>query len=417
MNKSTKPKIRFDGYTDDWEQRKLGDMVSFSKGSGYSKGNLKEDGTPIILYGRLYTKYETVISEVDTFVDEKKGSVFSNGGEVIVPASGETAEDISIASVVEKSGILLGGDLNIITPPEDMDSAFLAISISNGKPHNDMAKMAQGKSVVHLHNSDLEKIDLPYPNYDEQKRISGFFSDLDNLITLHQSKYNKLVEIKKSMLWKMFPKNGAKTPEIRFEGFTEDWEQRKLGDQMYIKSRIGWQALTRDEYLEAGDYYLITGTDIDESSHTVDLKRCFYVSKERYEMDDKIQVREGDIIVTKDGTIGKVAMVTGLDKPATLNSHLFVLRDLSGNLDNRYLLQMLNSHIFDAFVNSTKTGSTLTGLPQKTFVEFQFPVPNYEEQKLISGFFDNLDNLITLHQCKLEKLNKIKKSLLDNMFV
>ena len=186
------PEVRFPGFSRDWEQRKLGDMVSFSKGSGYSKGDLKEDGTPIILYGRLYTKYETVISEVDTFADEKKGAVFSKGGEVIVPASGETAEDISIASVVEKSGVLLGGDLNIITPADDMDPAFLAISISNGKPHNDMAKMAQGKSVVHLHNSDLEKIDLPYPSYAEQRRISGFFSDLDNLITLHQSKLERI---------------------------------------------------------------------------------------------------------------------------------------------------------------------------------------------------------------------------------
>ena len=206
-------------------------------------------------------------------------------------------------------------------------------------------------------------------------------------------------------------------PRLRFPGFTDPWEQRKLGDQMYIKSRIGWQALTRDEYLETGDYYLITGTDIDESSHTVDLKRSYYVSKERYEMDDKIQVKEGDIIVTKDGTIGKVAMVTGLDKPATLNSHLFVLRDLSGNLDNRYLLQMLNSHIFDAFVNSTKTGSTLTGLPQKTFVEFQFPVPCCEEQKRISSFLDNLDNLITLHQRELGHLKLLKKGLLQQMFV
>ncbi len=204
QNGAKVPEIRFEGFTDDWEQRKLGDMVSFSKGSGYSKGDMKEDGTPIILYGRLYTKYETIISEVDTFVDEKKGSVFSKGGEVIVPASGETAEDISIASVVEKSGVLLGGDLNIITPPDEMDSAFLAISISNGKPHNDMAKMAQGKSVVHLHNTDLEKIDLPYPSYDEQRRISGFFSDLDNLITLHQRELDKLVNIKKSMLEKMF---------------------------------------------------------------------------------------------------------------------------------------------------------------------------------------------------------------------
>ena len=203
-NSESYPEIRFEGFTEAWEQRKLGDMVSFSKGSGYSKGDLKEDGTPIILYGRLYTKYETVISEVDTFVDEKKGSVFSKGGEVIVPASGETAEDISIASVVEKSGVLLGGDLNVITPPDDMDSAFLAISISNGKPHNDMAKMAQGKSVVHLHNSDLEKIDLPYPCFEEQQRISGFFSKLDNLITLHQRKCDGLREMKKFMLRNMF---------------------------------------------------------------------------------------------------------------------------------------------------------------------------------------------------------------------
>ena len=200
----TVPEIRFPGFTGDWEQRKLGDLVSFSKGSGYSKGDLKEDGTPIILYGRLYTKYETVISEVDTFVDEKKGSVFSKGGEVIVPASGETAEDISIASVVEKSGVLLGGDLNVITPPGDLDSAFLAISISNGKPHNDMSKMAQGKSVVHLHNADLAKIDLPYPSHEEQQMISGFFFDIDNLITLHQRKLDQIKEYKKGLLQQMF---------------------------------------------------------------------------------------------------------------------------------------------------------------------------------------------------------------------
>lgn len=162
-----------------WEQRKLGELVTFSKGSGYSKGDLLKEGTPIILYGRLYTKYETVISNVDTFVEPKGKSVFSKGGEVIVPGSGETAEDISIASVVEESGVLLGKEIN---------SAFLAISISNGKPHKDMAKMAQGKSVVHLHNSDLAKIDFPFPIYEEQCRISNQFAELDNLITLHQRK-------------------------------------------------------------------------------------------------------------------------------------------------------------------------------------------------------------------------------------
>ena len=207
-----------------------------------------------------------------------------------------------------------------------------------------------------------------------------------------------------------------KTPCIRFKGFTDDWEQRKLGDQMYIKSRIGWQALTKKEYLETGDYYLITGTDIDEDKHIVDFNCCYYVSKERYEMDDKIQVYEGDIIVTKDGTIGKVAMVTGLDKPATLNSHLFVLRDLSGKLYNRFLLQVLVSHIFGDFVESTKTGSTLTGLPQKTFVEFRFLMPEMVEQMKIAQYLDNLDNLITLHQRKCDVLINVKKSMLEKMF-
>ena len=198
------PEIRFAGFTGAWEQHKLGDMVQFSKGTGYSKGDLRESGTPIILYGRLYTKYETIISDVDTFVEAKPGSVYSRGGEVIVPASGEAAEDISIASVVEKSGVLLGGDLNIITPPGGLDSAFLAVSISNGKPHEDMAKMAQGKSVVHLHNTDLEKIDLAFPGHVEQLQISEFFCGIDRIITLHQSKYEKLKQIKKSMLEKMF---------------------------------------------------------------------------------------------------------------------------------------------------------------------------------------------------------------------
>ena len=172
-----------------WEQRKLGDLAQFSKGTGYSKSDLKEIGTPIILYGRLYTKYETVISDVDTFADAKGGSVYSKGGEVIVPASGETAEDISIASVVEKSGILLGGDLNIITPSKEIDPSFLAISISNGSPHEELAKMAQGKSVVHLHNSDLEKIVLSFPRLDEQFQIGVFFGYIDNLITLHQREH------------------------------------------------------------------------------------------------------------------------------------------------------------------------------------------------------------------------------------
>ena len=205
-------------------------------------------------------------------------------------------------------------------------------------------------------------------------------------------------------------------PELRFKGFTDDWELRKLSEGTYIKSRIGWQRLTKDEYLFAGDYYLITGTDIDELTHSIELSRSVYVSKERYEKDEKIQVKEGDIIITKDGTIGKVAMVQGLDKPATLNSHLFVLRDISGELDNRFLLHVLDSPLFTKFVEATKTGSTLTGLPQKTFVNFMYYLPSKEEQQRISELLDRLDAILALHQRKLDLLKQLKQAYLQKMF-
>ena len=198
------PEFRFNGFANAWEQRKLGNVAKFSKGSGYSKGDLIESGTPIILYGRLYTKYETSISEVDTYVEAKDGSVYSKGGEVIVPASGETSEDIARAATVDKSGVILGGDLNVVSPNEDINSAFLAISISHGNSQRELAKKAQGKSVVHIHNEEIKNLVVPFPAKAEQNKIVEYFSNLDNLITLHQRKIDKLKNLKKAMLDQMF---------------------------------------------------------------------------------------------------------------------------------------------------------------------------------------------------------------------
>ena len=180
------PEIRFAGFTDAWEQRKAVDIADYSKGNGYSKSDLTETGTPIILYGRLYTKYQFAINEVDTFATPKNSSVYSQGNEVIIPASGETAEDIARASAVEKSGILLGGDLNILRPFNFINPLFLALTISSGEPQKELAKKAQGKSVVHIHNSDIQEVSVSFPTRAEQDRIVAVFRHLDNLITLHQ---------------------------------------------------------------------------------------------------------------------------------------------------------------------------------------------------------------------------------------
>ena len=182
----TEPEIRFEGFTDPWEQRKLGELCVFSKGHGYSKADIKNAGTPLILYGRLYTQYESRIEDVDTFAVEQDGSLLSKGNEVIVPASGETAEDIAVASSVRRSGIILGGDLNVVTPVSKLDPDYIALAITYSKAHDDLAKRAQGKSVVHVHGNDIAEVEVSYPSESEQRRISAVVLNLDSLITLHQ---------------------------------------------------------------------------------------------------------------------------------------------------------------------------------------------------------------------------------------
>ena len=202
----TVPELRLNRFDGEWEVQSLKELARFSKGNGYTKSDLVNSGNEIILYGQLYTNYQTVISRVNTFVLEtREKSVISKGGEVVVPASGESAEDISRASVIEKSGVIIGGDLNIIYPDENkVDSIFLALTISNGSQQKELIKRAQGKSVVHLRNNDLEKVVLHYPSMEEQRAIGAYFSNLDNLINSHQEKITQLEILKKKLLQDMF---------------------------------------------------------------------------------------------------------------------------------------------------------------------------------------------------------------------
>nr|WP_317430206.1 restriction endonuclease subunit S [Streptococcus lutetiensis] len=393
------PNIRFKGFTDDWEQRKLGELVTFSKGSGYSKGDLLKEGTPIILYGRLYTKYETVISNVDTFVEPKGKSVFSKGGEVIVPGSGETAEDISIASVVEESGVLLGKEIN---------SAFLAISISNGKPHKDMAKMAQGKSVVHLHNSDLAKIDFPFPIYEEQCRISNQFAELDNLITLHQRKCEQTKELKKFMLQKMFPKKGEKNPEIRFPGFTDDWEQRKLGEVADKTYGGGTPKTSIEEYWQ-GNIPWIQSQDLSENK-VFGVEPRKYINQKAIENSaTKIIPKNSIAIITRVG-VGKLALM-----PISYCTSQDFLSLSSLKINELYATYVIYKML--QIEKEKVQGTSIKGITSAELLSKKIDVPiKYAEQQKVGEYFSNLDCLITLHQRKCEQLKELKKFMLQNMF-
>ena len=201
----TVPKIRFKGFEGEWKKVKLGDIAKFTKGQGYSKSDLKETGQPIILYGRMYTKYQFVIDEVDTFANLKDASILSEGDEIIMPASGETPEDIACASAVLAKDIILGGDLNIMHfDLTKISTPYIALVITYSKTHHDLSKCAQGKSVVHLHNGAISRATISLPSLAEQQAIASYFTSLDRQISLQSQLLEKLKQIKSACLDKMF---------------------------------------------------------------------------------------------------------------------------------------------------------------------------------------------------------------------
>ena len=375
-----------------WEQRKVGDIAEFSKGVGYSKGDLRETGTPIILYGRLYTNYQFFLGEIYTFATPKDGSVYSKGNEVIIPASGETAEDIARASAVEKSGILLGGDLNVLRPFKFINPLFLSLTISNGEPHKNLAKRAQGKSVVHIHNSDIQDVSILFPSRLEQDRIVSVFRKLDNLITLHQRKLERLKNVKKSMLDKMFPKDGEVVPEIRFKGFTDAWEQRKLINYLEVSSKKNIdEAYRKEDVLSvSGDYGIVNQIEFQGRSFAG-------VSVAQYGVVDT-----GDVVYTKSPlkfnpygiiktNIGKAGIVS------TLYAVYKPLDNVYSEFVQIYFEQdaRMNNYMHPLVNKGAKNDMKVSN---ENALKGKVCFPSMDEQIKISEYFANLDNLITLHQ-------------------
>ena len=402
------PELRFKGFTDEWEERKLGELASFSKGNGYTKNDLVEFGEPIILYGRLYTKYETVIEKVDTFVNKKDKSIISEGSEVIVPASGESSEDISRASVVGKSGLILGGDLNIIKPVNYIDSIFLALTISNGSQQKEMSKRAQGKSVVHLHNSDLKQVNLLYPKLEEQQKIGSFFKQLDITIALHQRKLDLLKEQKKGFLQKMFPKNGAKVPELRFAGFADDWEERKLGELSNIVGG-GTPSTSNSEYWD-GDIDWYAPAEIGEQRYVSKSKKT--ITELGLKKSSARILPVGTVLFTSRAGIGNTAI---LGKEATTNQGFQSIVPNPNKLDSYFIYSRTNE--LKRYGEVTGAGSTFVEVSGKQMSKMSIMVPELSEQKKIGSFFEQLDNTIALHQRKLDLLKEQKKGFLQKMFV
>lgn len=394
MNKQQEPRLRFQGFTGAWEEKVLGENASFTKGSGYSKSDLTDSGFPIILYGRLYTKYENIIENVDTFVSCDKNALKSLGNEVIVPASGETAEDIARASAVYQQDVILGGDLNIITPNENIASPFLALTLTNGKSNQELAKKAQGKSVVHLRNDDLRACKVSFPSFPEQTHLGLFFRRLDSQIAESRAVLEKNHQLKKAMLAKMFPANGEKIPKIRFKGFEGGWKREILKDVVNVFDNLRIPVSENKRTSGNTPYFGANGIQdyVDGFTHNGEF-----------------------VLIAEDGANDlKNYPVQYVNGKCWVNNHAHVLQGKSEILNNIFLFSRFQSMDISQFL----VGGGRAKLNGSTMLEIEIEFPkDKKEQTAIGLFFRQLDETIALQTAEVEKLNQLKKGLLAAMLV
>ena len=405
-----KPALRFKGFTDPWEQRKLGDISEIKTGpfgSTLHADDYVSDGIPIITTEHFKTGSLPIdkcgLPQVSENDFSRLSAYILNAGDIVFSRVGSV--DINALITPFQSTWLFSGRVLRVRPQNKNSSQFLHTLLETEDVKNDIRTRAVGQTMPSINTEILKTTPLRLPESTlEQEQLGKYFLNLDTLITLHQRKHEKLVNIKKSMLDKMFPQNGVSVPEIRFKGFTDPWEQRKLGDitvelSEYATQELGLPLLTssrsglmyQDEYRDSR-----TTKSTETLFSVVPVGTCTY----RHMSDD-------DVFHMNINTLEK-----------GLVSREYPVFEASKGNNLEFLVQHINSsEEFKAFCAEQKKGGTRTRLYYNTLCQFTVRVPALKEQAQISQCLKKLDTLITLHQRKLEKLQNIKKSCLEKMFV
>ena len=402
-----KPKIRFRGYTEDWEQRKLGDALISLQNNTLSRADLSNEtgiaknvhyGDVLIKFGEVLDVSKEKLPMIsDESVLSKYKASFLQNGDVIVA---DTAEDLTVGKCSEIAGlndeVVLSGLHTIpYRPIERFAAGYLGYYLNSSAYHNQLIPLMQGIKVTSISKSAMQDTDIVYPkSVEEQGKIGNYFQSLDNLITLHQRKCEETKKLKKYMLQKMFPRNGQKVPEIRFSGFTEDWEQRKLDDIV--------------EFLDTMRKPL-------EGAKRVSGPYPYYGASGIVDYVDGYLFDEELILLSEDG-----ANITDRNYPVCflasgkywVNNHAHVLRSKQEN-ENNFICISLERKDYTQY----NTGMAMPKLNKETCRKIPVLCPTFEEQQKIGDYFRSLDNLITLHQRKCDELQNIKKYMLQNMFV
>ena len=305
-----------------------------------------------------------------------------------------------------------------LVPNKDFDIDFLYSLFEAPTTKNKLLKLSAGSTIFYIARESFENLVLSVPSKVEQIKISKIFKSIDNSITLHQRKLEKLKLAKRALLQKLFPKNGSKFPELRFEGFTDAWEQRKLGDLIFLNGRIGFRGYTEADIVskDEGGVLTFSPTNIVDNQITIKCKNT-YITRLKYDESPEIKVYNGDILFVKTGsTLGKSALVKDVFEDATLNPQVVVMRP--NNLDSEFLSVMMLTDNIASQVRKSRIGGAVPTLTESNIKAFDTLIPqNDEEAQKIGKIFGSLDHVITLHQRKLDKLQEVKKGLLQKMFV
>ena len=385
-----KPTIRFEGYTDDWEQRKLGELVGIYDGV-HQTPDYQDSGIMFLSVENIATlKSEKYISE-EAF--ERDYKVYPEKGDILMTRIG----DVGTTNVVETAEKVAFYVSLALLKPNGIDSYFL----SNAMKTNAFQKGLRERTLVtaipqKINKDEIGKIDIFITNNDEeQKKIGAYFSNLDHLITLHHRKCEETKKLKKFMLQKMFPKKGEKVPDIRFDGFTDDWEQRKLGEVCEIKDSA---RIPNSEWSETGVPYIRASDVTNENTDGV-----LFISQERYEF---YKNRTGvptkdDVLFNGGGEIGKSLLITD-KKPIYVQGGavLYARTSKSRELVGQYLKTYFETTNAKSYVDTASAGGTMRHFTLKPSQMMRILMPSVEEQEKIGEYFANLDHLITLHQRK-----------------
>ena len=333
----------------------------------------------------------------DEFYERQKDK-WLHTGDMVMVQSGHVGHTAVIPEELDNSAA--HALIMFRNPKVEIDPYFLNYQYQTNKSKKKIENITTGNTIKHILASDMQEFTVDTPKIEEQQHIARYFLELDHLITLHQCKCDYLIRLKYGVFSLL-----NKT----------DWEQRKLSEIATMHARIGWQNLRTSEFLDSGNYMLITGTDFEDGA--INFDTCHYVERERYEQDKHIQIKNGSILITKDGTLGKVAYVQGLSMPATLNAGVFnvEIKDET-KVDNKYLFQYLKAPYLMDYVDKKATGGTIKHLNQNILIDFPVVMPSKQEQWLIGAYFNQLDYLITLHQQKLKLLKQIKKAMVNCFF-